>query len=48
MRAGLADDGPTFIDVVVEPLAKRMPPVVSWLRKTGHDRLSLASEKLAF
>lgn len=44
----LAHDGPCFIDVVVESLAERVPPVFSWLKKTGRDPLELASEKLKF
>ena len=46
--AALDHDGPCFIDVVIESLAERVPPVYSWLKKTGRDPLSLRSEKLAF
>ena len=35
-----AMDGPCFIDIVVESLAERVPPVYSWLRKRGEDPLS--------
>ena len=35
-----AMDGPCFIDIVVESLAERVPPVYSWLRKRGADPLS--------
>lgn len=44
----LAHDGPCFIDVIVESLAERVPPVFSWLKKTGRNPLSLMSEKLDF
>ncbi len=33
-------DEPCFIDIVVESLAERVPPVYSWLRKRGEDPLS--------
>jgi len=33
-------DAPCFIDIVVESLAERVPPVYSWLRKRGEDPLS--------
>lgn len=32
-----ASDGPCFIDVVVESIADRLPPVFSWLTKSGVD-----------
>ncbi len=35
-----AMDGPCLIDIVVESLAERVPPVYSWLRKRGEDPLS--------
>lgn len=41
-------DGPVLIDVVVESLAERMPPVFSWLRKTGRDPLALETRRLEF
>lgn len=44
----LAHDGPCFLDVIVESLAERVPPVFSWLKKTGRDPLALVSERLAF
>ncbi|AXI46871.1 acetolactate synthase [Sulfitobacter sp. SK012] len=46
--AALLHDGPCFIDVIVESLAERIPPVFSWLKKTGRDPLSLTSESLPF
>lgn len=33
-------DGPCFIDIVIESLSVRVPPVYSWLRKRGEDPLS--------
>lgn len=35
------DDGPCFIDVHVESIADRVPPVYSWLLKRGEDPLEL-------
>ena len=46
--AALAHNGPCFIDVIVESLAERVPPVFSWLKKTGRDPLSLESKSLTF
>ena len=46
--AALAHDGPCLIDVIVESLAERVPPVFSWLKRVGRDPLSLTSESLAF
>lgn len=48
MDAALAEDGPCLIDVVVESLAERVPPVFSWLRKTGHDPLALDPARRSF
>lgn len=41
-------DGPVLIDVMVESLAERVPPVFSWLRKVGQDPLALEAKQLAF
>ncbi|GGB25271.1 acetolactate synthase [Tistrella bauzanensis] len=35
--------GPCFIDVRIESLAERVPPVYSWLRKRGEDPMALES-----
>ncbi|ULJ75625.1 thiamine pyrophosphate-dependent enzyme [Rhizobium gallicum] len=35
------EDGPCFIDVHVESIAERVPPVYSWLLKRGEDPLDL-------
>jgi acetolactate synthase-1/2/3 large subunit len=34
-----AHDGPTFLDVVTEPLLDEIPPVYSWLKAAGRDPL---------
>ena len=41
-------DGPCFIDIVVESLAERVPPVYSWLRKRGEDPLSDAARVVGY
>jgi acetolactate synthase I/II/III large subunit len=41
-------DGPCLIDVHVESIADRVPPVYSWLRKKGRDPLSLTEKDVAF
>jgi acetolactate synthase-1/2/3 large subunit len=40
--------GPCFIDVHVESIADRVPPVYSWLNKRGKDPLKLEAEDVAF
>ena len=40
--------GPCFIDVHVESIADRVPPVYSWLTKRGEDPLSLAAEDVKY
>ena len=39
-----AYDGPCLIDIVVESLAERVPPVFSWLKRRGKDPLSTDAE----
>lgn len=41
-------DGPCFIDIIVESLADRVPPVVSWIRKRGEDPLALDSKEIRY
>lgn len=41
VREAFGHDGPCFIDVVVESIANRLPPVYSWLQKTGVDPTAL-------
>jgi len=43
-----AYNGPTFIDIIVESLAERVPPVFSWLSKRGEDPLALESEDIGY
>ncbi|MEJ2022037.1 MAG: thiamine pyrophosphate-dependent enzyme, partial [Maritimibacter sp.] len=40
--------GPCLIDVHVESIADRVPPVYSWLNKRGKDPLRLEAEDVAF
>ena len=40
--------GPCLIDIHVESIADRVPPVYSWLTKRGKDPLSLEAEDVAF
>ncbi|WP_395646312.1 thiamine pyrophosphate-binding protein [Terricaulis sp.] len=41
-----AHDGPVFLDLVVESVADRLPPLFNWLRKTGADPLIVGGEPL--
>lgn len=34
-----AHDGPSFLDIVTEPLVNEIPPVYSWLKAAGRDPL---------
>lgn len=40
--------GPCLIDIHVESIADRVPPVYSWLTKRGKDPLSLEAEKVGY
>ena len=40
--------GPCFIDLHVESIADRVPPVYSWLAKRGQDPLSLEAKEVAY
>jgi len=44
LDAAFAYDGPCLIDIVIESLSERVPPVYSWLRKRGEDPLSDAAK----
>lgn len=48
LDAALADafagSGPCFIDVVVESIADRLPPVFSWLKKAGVDPETIGAQ----
>ncbi|WP_082407343.1 thiamine pyrophosphate-binding protein [Mesorhizobium sp. 1M-11] len=37
LAAAFASDEPVFVDIVVESIADRLPPVFSWLEKSGVD-----------
>ncbi len=41
-------NGPSLIDVRVESIADRVPPVYSWLRKRGRDPLTLEAEDVYY
>lgn len=47
LDAAFAHDGPVFVDIVVESLAEKLPPVFNWLRKAGVDPLAVAGAPLA-
>ncbi|SDI54540.1 thiamine pyrophosphate-binding protein [Alloyangia pacifica] len=40
--------GPCLIDIHVESIADRVPPVYSWLSKMGKDPLSTAAEEISY
>jgi hypothetical protein len=37
-----------FLDVVVESIGDKIPPVFNWLRKTGVDPLKVGEKELAY
>ncbi|MDG4719753.1 MULTISPECIES: thiamine pyrophosphate-binding protein [Thalassospira] len=41
-------NGPCFIDIHVESLADRVPPVYSWLTKKGEDPLELQTKRVPY
>jgi acetolactate synthase I/II/III large subunit len=41
-------NGPCFIDVHIESIADRVPPVYSWLNKRGEDPLALGAKEVAY
>ncbi|CAN7675602.1 thiamine pyrophosphate-binding protein [Pararhizobium sp. LjRoot238] len=41
-------DGPCMIDIHVESIADRVPPVYSWLSKRGKDPLSVEAEEVRY
>jgi acetolactate synthase-1/2/3 large subunit len=45
LDAAFAHEGPAFIDVVVESIADRYPPVFSWLRRSGTDPLRICENE---
>lgn len=48
MEAFAYRKGPCFIDVHVESIADRVPPVYSWLRNRGEDPLSLKGGRISY
>ena len=40
--------GPCLIDIHVESIADRVPPVYSWLTKRGRDPLSVEAEEVRY
>ena len=48
LDAALAHTGPSFIDIAIESIAERIPPVFSWMRKSGNEPLALDSERKSF
>ncbi len=39
-QVAFASQGPVFLDIVSQPEMADLPPVFSWLRKTGRDPLA--------
>lgn len=48
LQAAFAYDRPMFLDVVVESIGETIPPVFSWLRRTGVDPLKVGDSTLAY
>lgn len=48
LKEAFATNGPSLIDVAVESIADRVPPVYSWLRKLDRDPLSLDSDDVFY
>jgi acetolactate synthase-1/2/3 large subunit len=48
LDAAFAQDGPCLLDIHVESLADRVPPVYSWLTRRGQDPLALAPEDVPY
>ena len=48
LRSALDHDGPCLIDVLVESIADRVPPVYSWLTRLGRDPLSLEADDVSY
>jgi len=47
LAEAFAYNGPCFLDIHVESIADRVPPVYSWLSKRGRDPLQFDLEQLA-
>ena len=48
LAAAIEHDGPCLLDVVVESIADRVPPVYSWLTERSRDPLSLVPENVPY
>lgn len=48
LQEGFHYNGPCFLDIHVESLADRVPPVYSWLRKRGEDPLAISNEDIKY
>jgi len=48
LAEAFAYEGPCLLDIHVESLADRVPPVYSWLAKKGRDPLSLTPQDVAY
>jgi acetolactate synthase-1/2/3 large subunit len=48
LEAAFACDGPCLLDLHVESLADRVPPVYSWLKRRGKDPLALDPEDVSY
>jgi acetolactate synthase-1/2/3 large subunit len=46
LNAAFAHQGPVFLDIVVESIGDKIPPVFNWLRKTGVDPLKVGKDVL--
>ena len=48
LKQGFDCESPSLLDIHVESLAERVPPVYSWLAKRGEDPLSSTIEDIAY
>ena len=48
LQAAFSHEHPVFLDVVVESIGEKIPPVFDWLRKTGVDPLKVGDSTLAY
>ncbi len=46
LDCAFAHQGPVFLDIVVESIGDKIPPVFNWLHKTGVDPLMVGNEVL--
>ena len=48
LQVAFAQERPVFLDVVVESIGEKIPPVFNWLRKSGVDPLKVGDSTLAY